>query len=361
MDPLKTEGAARHLESRTVLLWMLGGVSLALGWILLPFFGTILWSAVIAVLFAPVYRRLLPRMNGRQNAAALLTLLLALAIVILPLTLIAFALAREAALIYQHLQSGELQPDVLFHGMFTALPGWVTSLLERVGLGDFAVLQRRLAAALAQTNQFVASQALSIGQTTFTLIALLFIGSYLAFFLIRDGDELARAAWHALPLAPEHKRELFGRFSTVIRATVKGTLVVAAIQGTLGGLAFWLLGVRVPLLWGSLMALLSLIPAFGTALVWLPVAIYFLLAGAVWQGLALMAYGALVIGLIDNLLRPLLVGRNAHIPDYVVFITTLGGIAVFGINGFVLGPAIAAMFLAVWHIYGSSWRAPEAP
>jgi predicted PurR-regulated permease PerM len=154
---------------------------------------------------------------------------------------------------------------------------------------------------------------------------------------------------------------LFGRFSTVIRATVKGTLVVAAIQGTLGGLAFWFLGVRVPLLWGTLMALLSLIPAFGTALVWLPVAIYFLLAGAVWQGLALMAYGALVIGLIDNLLRPLLVGRNAHIPDYVVFITTLGGIAVFGINGFVLGPAIAAMFMAVWHIYGSSWRAPEAP
>jgi len=108
------------------------------------------------------------------------------------------------------------------------------------------------------------------------------------------------------------------------------------------------------LLWGVLMGFLSLIPAGAAGLVWVPVAVYFLVTGSVWQGLALVAYGVLVIGLVDNLLRPMLVGKNTRMPDYVVMITTLGGIAVFGINGFILGPAIGAMFIAVWHIYSTT-------
>jgi len=138
----------------------------------------------------------------------------------------------------------------------------------------------------------------------------------------------------------------------VIRATVKGNLLVAAIQGALGGVAFWFLGVSAALLWAVLMAFLSLLPAVGAGLVWVPVAIYLFMTGVVWQSLALVAWGVLVIGLVDNVLRPLLVGKDTGMPDYVVMITTLGGMAVFGINGFVVGPAIAAMFFAVWHIYG---------
>jgi predicted PurR-regulated permease PerM len=137
----------------------------------------------------------------------------------------------------------------------------------------------------------------------------------------------------------------------VIRATVKGNLLVAVIQGTLGGLAFWFLNVSGPLLWAVLMAFLSLVPVVGSGLVWLPVSLYFFLTGALWQGVALTAWGLLVMGLIDNLLRPILVGRNAHMSDYIVMIATLGGLSVFGINGFVLGPLIAAMFLSVWHIH----------
>ena len=171
------------------------------------------------------------------------------------------------------------------------------------------------------------------------------------FFLIRDGGGFAHAVRRAIPLAPAHKRDLIDKFTAVIRATVKGNLLVAVIQGALGGLAFWFLGVGGALLWAVLMAFLSLVPAVGAALVWLPVALYFLATGAHWQGLALIAWGVLVIGLIDNLLRPLLVGKDTGMPDYVVMITTLGGMAVFGINGFVLGPAIAAMFFAVWEIY----------
>lgn len=344
------EMASVNLENRRLLPLLLV-VSLALAWILLPFFGVILWGSIIGLLFAPVYRRLAARLRQRRTLAALLTLLLVLVIVIFPLALLTAALAREAALLYRQLQSGELDPTVYLRGLFDALPGWVTTLLDRFGLVDFSALQHRLSAALAQGSQFIATQALSIGLNTFEFVASLFITLYLAFFLIRDGEDVVRAIRRTLPLSSRHKQELLDKFITVIRATVKGNLLVAAIQGALGGVAFWFLEVRAALLWAVLMAFLSLLPAVGAGLVWLPVAIYLLVTGAVWQGLALIAWGMLVIGLIDNLLRPVLVGKDTRMPDYVVMITTLGGMAVFGINGFVVGPTIAAMFIAVWHLY----------
>ena len=342
------------LLERRVLLVLLLAVSTALAWILLPFYGTILWGAIVALLFAPLYHRLLPRLAQHRTPAALLTLLVVLVMVVFPLALIAAALAREASGVYEQLQSGELNATRYFRGVFDALPDWVTSWLDRFGVVDFNTLQRRLTEALARGSQVIATQALGIGQITVEFIVDLFITLYLAFFLIRDGDALARTLRHAVPLAAAHRRELVGKFTVVIRATVKGNLLVAALQGLLGGLAFWFLGVKGALLWDVVMAFLSLLPAVGAALVWLPVALYFLLTGALWQGVALVAWGVLVIGLVDNVLRPILVGKDTRLPDYVVLMTTLGGMVVFGINGFVLGPAIAAMFIAVWHIYGGT-------
>jgi predicted PurR-regulated permease PerM len=256
----------------------------------------------------------------------------------------------EATQIYERLQSGEMNPALYFRGVFNALPDWITSVLDRFGLVSFNTLQRRLTAALTQGTQMIATQTFNIGQNTFEFVASVFITLYLAFFLIRDGSAVMRASWQTLPLAPVHQVALLDQFTKVVRATVKGNLLVAAIQGALGGLAFWFLGVGGAVLWAVLMAALSLLPAVGAALVWLPVAAYFLLNGELGKSLALLAYGVLVIGLVDNLLRPILVGKETHMPDYVVMITTLGGMAVFGINGFVLGPVIAAMFMAVWHI-----------
>jgi predicted PurR-regulated permease PerM len=338
-------------ENRALPLLMIA-VSVALAWILLPFYGTILWGAIIAMLFAPLHRWLLLNMPGRPSLAAVLTLLTVMVVVILPLALITAAMAREAAGVYQRIQSGEMDPASYLKGVFDALPGWITALLDRLGLTDFNILQRRVTTALSEGSQYIATQAFSLGQNTFEFVASLFVTLYLAFFLIRDGEDVARSVRHAVPLARDHKRELVDKFTTVIRATVKGNLLVAAIQGALGGIAFWFLGVNGALLWGVLMAFLSLVPAVGAALVWAPVAAYFFMTGGYWQGISLAAWGVLVIGLIDNLLRPILVGKDTRMPDYLVMITTLGGIAVFGINGFVIGPAIAAMFIAVWHIYG---------
>ena len=349
MKPLD-DSASTYLERRMLLL-LLVAVSLALGWILLPFYGTLLWASIIAMMFSPVHRWLLSRLKHRRSLAALLTLLIVLLLFILPLALITAALASEAMALFERLQSGELKPERYFRGVFDALPDWVASLLDRFGLVNFTTLLRRLSAALGQGGDYFATQALGFGQDTFEFTAALFVTLYLAFFLIRDGERMAHAIRRAIPLMPEHKRELFATFGTVIRATVRGNLMVAAVQGALGGLAFWFLGVGGAVLWAVLMAFASLVPAVGAALVWVPVAVYFLVSGAIWQCVALTAWGMLVIGLIDNLLRPMLVGKDTHMPDYVVMISTLGGLAVFGINGFVLGPAIAAMFFAVWHLY----------
>lgn len=343
------DGAPPATPQRLAQGLLLTGVTLALGWILVPFLGPLLWACVMAQLFAPLHHRVLRRVGGRDSLAALLTLSGAVVTVILPFTLVSAALAREAIGVYARLQSGEWAPVQQLHQLFDAMPASWRALLARFELGTFASLQQGLSKALVQGSRLLASGALGIGQNTFEFLAELFLTIYVAFFCIRDGHRWMALVRRALPLPEAQTGELVDKFSTVVRATVKGNLLVAIIQGALGGLAFWALDVGGALLWGVLMAFLSLVPAVGAALVWAPLALYLLLTGAVWQGLALAAWGLLVIGLIDNLLRPLLVGRDTHLPDVVVMVSTLGGMAVFGINGFVIGPVIAAMFIAVWH------------
>jgi predicted PurR-regulated permease PerM len=341
------------LEDKT-FSWLIIAVSLAFAWILWPFYGAVLWATIVAILFAPVYRRLSRSMRQRRTLAALATVLIILVMVILPLTLIAASLAQEAYGVYERIQSGELNFGRYFQQAFGALPAWAATLLDRFGLTNLGAVQERLSAGLIRASQFLAARAINIGQNTFDFIVNLFLMLYLLFFLLRDGDELSRRIREAIPLREEQRRALFSKFTVVIRATVKGSIVVAVVQGALGGLIFWFLGIHAPLLWAVLMAFLSLLPAIGTALIWLPVAGYFLATGAVWQGIVLIAYGVFVIGLVDNVLRPVLVGNDTKMPDYVVLISTLGGIATLGLNGFVIGPVIAAIFMAVWDIFSTS-------
>lgn len=345
-------------ERRTLQWALLAAVSLAMIAVLVPFYGTLLWSVIIALLFTPMYRWLRPRVRGQRTVAALLTLAAVVLIVILPFSLLTVSLLNEAAALYERLQSAELNPAVHLRRLFDGLPPWAGRLLSGFGMTNFDELLAQLSELFSQAGQFIAAQALRIGQNTFELVASLFIMLYVAFFLIRDGDGVVRALRDALPLSEQEQRALSQKFATTIRATVKGNLLVAALQGALGGVAFWYLGITGALLWAVMMAFLSLLPAVGAALVWFPVAVYYLSTGALWQGLGLTVWGIVVIGLVDNLLRPVLVGKDTRLPDYVVLITTLGGMAVFGINGFVLGPVIAAMFIAVWHMVVMRRRLP---
>lgn len=339
------------------VFWLLViAVTFAFGAILLPFYGAVFWGTVFAVVFAPVDRRVLRWMGHRRTPAALVTLLLILLLVILPLTLLAGLLTQEAAGLYERIQSGELRPGRFFQQVVEALPPWVTTLMDRFGLTSMAEVQDRLSSGFTRGLQFIGTQALNIGQNTFEFLVGFFVMLYLLFFLLRDGDRLSRRIRDAFPLSSDLQRNFSEKFTTVIRATVKGNLVVAVVQGVLGGLIFWVLGIHAPVLWAFVMAVLSLLPAVGAALIWAPVAIYLLASGSIWQGIVLIAFGVLVIGLVDNVLRPILVGKDTRMPDYVTLLATLGGLAVFGINGFVIGPLIAAMFLAAWEVVAASRR-----
>jgi predicted PurR-regulated permease PerM len=343
----------RRIDDQVFRLLLLA-VTVAFAWILWPFYGAILWAIVVAVIFAPVHRRLLQTMQGRPGLAAAVTVLIIIAIVLLPLAIVTTSLVQEAADLFAKIKSGEYNLGSYLQRVVDALPAWTTGLFERLNITDFSAVREKLASGLMTGGQVLAPQALNIGINTFEFVMGLGIMLYLLFFLLRDGRTLAERIREAIPLHGDRKAALFARFADVVRATVKGSILVAIVQGTLGGIAFWFLGIHAPLLWAAMMAFLSLIPAVGSALVWVPVAIYFLATGAIWQGIGLILYGVLVIGLVDNLLRPFLVGKDTKLPDYIVLISTLGGIQIFGLNGFVIGPLIAAMFMVSWEIFAGS-------
>lgn len=342
-----------NLENKSFVL-LLALVSVAFAAILLPFYGAVFWGVILAIIFQPVQRRIEGRLNQRRGWAAAITLVIILLIVILPLSLLAGALVQEGSNIYQRISSGTLDFGGYLEQVINALPTFAQELLERFGLTDMAGVQERISQFAMTGSQFLATKAFSIGQNTFQFLISFAIMLYLLFFLLRDGRQVAVAIRRAIPLDEVYKQHLLSKFTTVVKATVKGNIAVAAIQGALGGFIFWVLGLQGALLWGVLMAVLSLLPAVGASLIWGPVAIYFAATGALWEAAVLTAFGAIVIGLADNVLRPILVGKDTKLPDYVILISTLGGLALFGLNGFVIGPLVAALFIAAWSLYAEA-------
>ena len=348
------------LEKKTFLL-LLVLVTIAFIWVLLPFYGAVFWAVVLAVVFAPLQRRMARRTGGRGNLSALLTLIVCLLVAILPVIFIASAMVAEGTSIYERIDSGELDIGAYVTSTKEMLPPFLQQQIDRFGMGSLDSLREQLSSAAAAGSQYLATKVFSIGQGTLQFVISFFVMLYLLFFLLRDGQELARDIRMAIPLGESTKRRLQIKFTRVVRATVKGNLVVAAVQGALGGLIFWVLGIPSPLLWGVLMAFLSLLPAAGAGIVWAPVAAYLLLSGSIWQGVVLTLFGVLVIGLVDNILRPILVGKDTRMPDYLILISTLGGLALLGLNGFVLGPLVAALFVASWNLFSAGRGKVQLP
>ncbi|MDR2153459.1 MAG: AI-2E family transporter [Burkholderiaceae bacterium] len=336
---------------RAVFLLLLAIVTVALAWVLSPFFGAVFWAVIMALLFRSTFRALLGRLGGRRNLAALLTLLLIVLMVVLPMVLLSAAVANEITTLVARVRAGDVNYRAYAQQVLAALPHWLTEQMAQFDLIDIQSVVEKFSDALLKSGQAVTSRALSIGQNALVFMVNLTIMLYLLFFFLRDGEHLSRMLRQAIPMERAQTHYLANKFATVVRATVRGNVVVALAQGVLGGLAFWALDIRGAVLWGSVMALLSLLPAVGAALIWAPVAIYLLATGSIWQGVALIVWGALAVGMVDNLLRPILVGKDTKLPDYVVLLTTLGGISLFGISGFVIGPTIAALFVAAWALF----------
>lgn len=338
------------LHRRSFLL-LLALVTIAFCWILLPYFGAIFWAATLALVFNPLQQWLLEQFNGRRNLAAMTTLLICFVIVIIPGTMVITSMVQEGASLYQRIRSGDINLGNYVNQLQGGLPPSLENWLERIGIGNFKELRDKFSAGAMQGSQYVATQLLNIGQNTLQFVTSLGIMIYLMFFLFRDGTQLTSLLMRAIPLSHHHKTQLLDKFAAVVRATVKGNVIIAIIQGCIGGIAFWSLNVEAALLWGVLMSFLSLLPAIGAALVWAPVAIYFFVTGTFFKAAVLAFVGIVVIGLVDNLLRPPLVGKDTKMPDYVVLTATIGGMSLFGINGFVIGPLIAALFMATWALF----------
>lgn len=342
----------QNLESRAFLALVLLTTA-AFIWLIRGFLMPVFWAAVLAVLFRPIFDRLVRMVRGRESIAALLTTIAVILVVVIPLSLLGAAVAQQAISLYQSIAAGDVDLHAPIDFVQRSLPA-LNELLGDYGL-DVDQLRASLETAAVSASQYAAGQALALGQNTLMFTVLFALMLYFLFFFVRDGRRIIDGAVRALPLGDERERRLFDKFAQVARATTKGTLVVAAVQGTIGGIMFAIVGIEASIFWGVLMGVLSLLPALGAALVWVPAAIFFIATGAYGNAIFLIIGGTLVIGLVDNLLRPILVGRDTKMPDYLVLLATLGGLMVFGLSGFVIGPVIAALFLVVWEMFAEEY------
>ncbi|SEQ96899.1 Predicted PurR-regulated permease PerM [Nitrosomonas sp. Nm51] len=342
-----------ELERWTFLL-TLTLVSCLFLYLLKPFFAPILWACIIAILFHPMQIWLQKKLGEHHNTTALITLTACVFLVVIPVLLLLTTFLQQGIALYKLIDAGEIQPAQYIDRIRQAFPA-VQDFLERVGVDITSLRENATKAALA-TGSFLTQNAVAVGVDTFNFLLKLALMLYIAFFLLRDGRTLIEKLVFVIPLGDDRERLLFRNIAGVARATVKGNLVVAMVQGALGGIIFWILDIPAPLLWGVIMAVFSLIPAVGAGLIWLPAAIYLYADGQWIAASVLIAYGILIIGLADNVLRPILVGRDTKLPDWMVLLSTLGGIGLFGINGFVVGPLIAVLFVAFWRIFGKDFN-----
>ncbi|MCB0588096.1 MAG: AI-2E family transporter [Phaeodactylibacter sp.] len=343
---------------RPVAFWlMLLGITAAFIGMIKAFLLALFWAALLALAFNRPYRILRWRLRGRDNLAAALCSILIILIVVVPAVFILLALVNESVSVYQKIQSGEWDLAKVVDFIDELSPR-LEEALSSVGLSPEKLRENVSNFAVTATG-LVADRVFNYTQNAISFTAQFFLTLYVLFFFLRDGRKMLKATINVVPLGNKWERTLINRFASVARATLKGTLIVAIVQGSIGGVMFAILGIEGALFWGVMMTILSLLPIGGSALVWAPAAGILAWQGLWGKAIALVAVGALGIGLIDNLLRPILVGRDTKMPDFLVLLATLGGIAWFGLSGFVLGPVIAALFLTFWQTAGKEYGGAE--
>jgi len=342
-----------RLTGRSLGLLVIFTIAAYLCWLMLqPFVGVLMWAIVLVVVFYPAHRRLVQWTGNRTGAAALSTLLVIL-VILLPVIGVSFAVARELKAAVDQAQGGlgrlleipAIQPVVRWIDQYVDLDEWRSS--------DYVAqhLQAWSTAIAGPTLLFVGGVLSALVQTLLVVFTM--------FYFFRDGENLREAIYDIVPLEYEQSSDIVNRMREVIGATIYGVLVISAIQGTLGTLIFFALGMPSPLLWGVVMFLMSMIPMAGAFVVWVPAAIYLLLTGSYIKALVLVAWGVLVIGSIDNFLSPRLVGRRARLHELLIFFSVLGGLQVFGVLGLVLGPVLAAITLTLIEVVRQANRPPS--
>lgn len=356
--PVARQGAAPSLASRVFLLALVVAISFLFLKMIRPFLTALLLAGISASLAQPLYRRMVRLFRGRRQGAAIAVIALVVLVVLLPLAGLLGLVAAEAVKVGEAavpwVQDKLSRPDLL-ESWLRALPFYEhlepyrDDILTRAGQA-VGFLSRLLIGGLS-----------SVTSGTLNFLFMLGVMLYAMYFFLEQGGRLVdRILWY-LPLEDAEERLLLDKFRSVTRATLKGTAVIGLLQGTLAGLAFAVAGVPSALFWGALMVVLSVIPGIGTGLVWIPASVILAAGGKPMAGALLAAFCGGIVGSIDNVLRPRLVGQDTKLPDLLILLSTLGGVAMFGMLGLIVGPILAALFVTVWEIYGRMFAAILPP
>ena len=337
------------LQQASFLL-VLAAVSLMMVVIAWPFATPLLWSALAAIMFQPLYQWVLRRVRGRRNLAASLTLLIIVCSVLAPALYIGTMVVQQAVALVASLQANPIDLGAQYQNLYKMLPAPLQRAIDDNGWADLDAAQARLQELLTESSGLIASNAVSIGGGALSFVLSFVLGLYVVYFLLRDGQRIGKIILQTAPVERSIADRLSEKFLGIVRATIKGTGVVALVQGALSAVTLMIAGVPSALLFGVITAIFALVPVVGAGAVWVPAGVWLLLSGEVWQGLFVLFTGFFIISSSDNVLRPILVGRETGIPDWIILITTLGGISLAGFSGIVIGPLVGGLFLACWSI-----------
>jgi predicted PurR-regulated permease PerM len=340
-------------KSRHIAFYVLLGLStLLFFYLMLPFFYPIFWAAVIASIFRPLHDHLVKKIKS-PTLSATLVLIMILLIIILPAGIIGSLLLTESMQIYSTLDANS---DALERKILDITKNITTNpYLSRLHL-DADFLTDNLATGAKSVTNFIIESLKNLTQNTIVFGVNFSIMLYTLFFFIRDGHTFVRMIMKLFPINREQEAPLLERFSATARATLKVTLIIGGIQGILGGLIFFLTGVKGALTWGTMMVFTSIVPAIGCSLVWAPAGIVMIIMGHFWEGMIILAFGVIVLSHVETLLRPLLLGHDVQMHTLLIFLSTLGGLSLFGISGFVIGPVITSLVQAFWEMHYESYK-----
>jgi len=339
--------------SKAVLLLFVLGISAIFLSMMHQFLMTIFMAALFSALTTPLYKRFLVLLGGRTTAASLLTILILVCLVLLPLAALIGVVVTQAIHVSQSVtpwvQKFIDQPTIISDYLHKA-PYYQELLPHR------DMILQKLGGLVGNTSTLLIDSLSSITKVTVNATIMSLIMLYTMFYFLVDGKKLLEKILYYIPLENKDEQHLLQRFTSVARATIKGTLIIGMIQGALCGVGFALAGIPSPVFWGCLMAVLSIIPSVGTAIVWGPALIILILSKDITGAVIVGIFCGLIAGNADNLIRPRLVGKDTEMHDLFILFSTFGGIAMFGIIGIIIGPIIAALFVSIWEIYGESFQ-----
>lgn len=353
MEPTNIDRRNFHTAFVLILMLATSVLFIAVMW---PFLKALLLGAILAGLCHPLYRWLTRLFRGRKSGAAAVTVLILFLLIVGPLGAF-LGVAVQQALNVSERAIPWAQEHFGTASTFDAR-AWLVqrfpALAAHVPSQEHIVASVGTAAKAA--GGFLVASASRMTAETAVFLLNLFVTLYGMFYFLRDGGTLLERLLYYMPLSNEEEALMMQRFVSITRATVKGTLVIGVIQGTLAGIAFWVAGIDGSAFWGTMMVVLSIVPGIGAALVWVPAVIYLFVTGQMLAGTLVGVWCAAVVGIIDNVLRPVLVGRDARMPDLLILVGTLGGLYLFGPIGFIVGPIVCGLFLTAWDIYGTAFK-----